>query len=196
MKNALALCACAVAASLVACGRSPQDANMAATTDAAPAAAAPAADAAAATTALVALMPARDSKVSGTLTLTQDAGGVVVSGSVAGLTAGAMHGFHVHEKGDCSAPDFSSAGEHLNPTGAMHGEPGAAAGHHLGDMMNLQADDTGAAQVQLTINGATLRDGGAQDLIGKGVVVHAQPDDYTTQPSGNSGGRIACGAIG
>jgi Cu-Zn family superoxide dismutase len=102
----------------------------------------------------------------------------------------------VHEKGDCSAPDASSAGEHFNPNAAAHGDPSKADGaHHLGDMVNIDADDQGSAQVRVTIPNATLHDGGPNDLIGKGIVVHADPDDYTSQPAGNSGARLACGRI-
>jgi Cu-Zn family superoxide dismutase len=195
MKLAIALSTCALtltmAASLAACSKAPP--TTAPTADAAPPAAAAEASSA---TALAALAPVKDGKVSGALTLTQEAGGVLISGTVGNLEPGSKHGFHVHEKGDCSAADFSSAGGHFNPSAGVHGDPAAAGGHHLGDMTNLEADATGTAPVKVTISGATLHDGGPNDLVGKGVIVHAQPDDYATQPSGNSGGRIACGSIG
>jgi Cu-Zn family superoxide dismutase len=127
--------------------------------------------------------------------MTQEkAGGVSIVGQVGNLEPGSKHGFHVHDKGDCSAPDGSSAGGHFNPTSQEHGNP-AAGTHHLGDMLNLEADAQGTANVMVTIAGATLHDGGPNDLIGKGIIVHADPDDYATQPSGNSGGRLACGRI-
>lgn len=193
MKTAIVLTACAATLALAACSKAPETAP--ATTDATTAPAATAAPAAEAATALVALAPTKDSKVSGTLTLTQEPGGVAMTGTVGNLDPGSKHGFHVHEKGDCSAPDASSAGGHFNPSMGEHGNPASAGGHHLGDIPNLEADASGTAQVKVTVAGATLRDGGPNDLIGKGVIVHAMPDDYMTQPSGNSGNRLACGGI-
>jgi len=201
MFKAMALTTCALALGLTACSK-PAD-NTTAPTAAAPSAApAPTAPAAAAAdaqqaTALVALAPTKDSKVSGTLTLAQEkTGGVSIVGQVGNLEPGSKHGFHVHDKGDCSAPDGSSAGGHFNPSGMEHGDPSKADGmHHVGDMLNIEADAQGTAQVRVTIPGATLHDNGPNDLIGKGIIVHAAPDDYTTQPSGNSGARLACGRI-
>ena len=197
MKTAIVLTACAATLALAACSKAPETAPATTATMATPGGDA-AADttAAAAPTALVALAPTKDSKVSGTLTLSQEPGGVGITGTVGNLEPGSKHGFHVHEKGDCSAPDAASAGGHFNPSMGEHGNPGAAGGHHLGDIPNLEADSAGTAQVKMTVAGATLRDGGPNDLIGKGVIVHAMPDDYMTQPSGNSGGRVACGGIG
>lgn len=199
MLKAIALTTCAVALGLTACSK-PADNAVAPTAGepAAPAAApAPAPADELPPTALVALAPTKDSKVSGTLTLTQErTGGVSISGMVGNLEPGSKHGFHVHDKGDCSAPDGTSAGAHFNPTSMEHGDPSKADGaHHLGDMVNIEADAQGAAQVKITIPNATLHDGGPNDLIGKGIIVHASPDDYTTQPSGNSGARLACGRI-
>lgn len=132
--------------------------------------------------------------VSGTLMLTPEQGGVHVTGSIRGLMPNTQHGFHVHEKGDCSAPDASSAGAHYNPAGQPHGNPADAA-RHLGDMPNVQSDAKGVAKVDLIVSGVTLRTGQADDIVGKSVVVHEEVDDYKTQPSGNSGDRIACGVI-
>lgn len=199
MFKAMAFTTCAVALGLAACSK-PSD-NAAAPAAGSPSGAASATAAAPAeampATALVALAPTKDSKVSGTLTLTQEkTGGVSIVGMVGNLEPGSKHGFHVHDKGDCSAPDGSSAGAHFNPTGMEHGDPTKADGmHHLGDMTNIEADAQGTAQVKITIPGATLHDNGPNDLIGKGIIVHAAPDDYMTQPSGNSGGRLACGRI-
>jgi Cu-Zn family superoxide dismutase len=130
-------------------------------------------------------------------TAVEGGGSVNVTGAINGLTKGAEHGFHVHERGDCSAPDAGTAGEHLNPAGVPHGRPttDAPSSGHLGDMPNVTADDTGRATVNATIAGATLRDAGNNDLIGKAVIVHARRDDYTTQPGGDAGDRIACGVI-
>ncbi|MGZ8260576.1 MAG: superoxide dismutase family protein, partial [Caldimonas sp.] len=116
-----------------------------------------------------------------------------VRGRVTGLTAGQEHGFHVHEKGDCSSGDGMSAGGHFNPNGKPHGPPHGE--HHAGDLPSLKADATGTTTVRLRVAG-TLLGGSAADLAGKALIVHAAPDDYTTQPTGNSGARIACGVIG
>lgn len=178
---------------LAACDRNAEQ------TPALPSAAAPPAAAqtpvpSAVTTAVANLAATQGNNVSGTLTLTPDNGGIRVTGTVRGLTADKEFGFHVHEKGDCSAPDASSAGSHFNPTAQEHGDPRGTA-HHLGDMPNIKAEAEGTANVDLTIDGATLGSGGQSDVLNKAIVVHAMPDDYKTQPSGNSGGRIACGVI-
>jgi Cu-Zn family superoxide dismutase len=179
------------AALLVACAKK-QDAGGVAPADAPPAAAAPAAPA---VTALVALGPTKDHTTSGTLNLEFADGVVEVTGQISGLTADADHGIHVHEKGDCKAPDASSAGEHFNPTTQPHGSPDAPA-HHVGDMLNIHADAMGNAMVDLKLQGMTLKDGSPNDIKGKAIVVHEKADDYTTQPAGNSGARLACGVIG
>src|SRR5262245_37422561 len=140
------------------------------------------------------LMPGQGGTVAGALDLVVSDGAVTVTGLVSGLKPGSKHGFHVHEKGDCSSPDFKSAGEHFNPTSQAHGDP-ATPPHHLGDVPNLVADDMGKAHVNARVEGVTLGDGGPNDLVGRAVVVHDDEDDYKTQPSGNSGDRIACGAI-
>lgn len=132
--------------------------------------------------------------VSGTLMLSPEGTGVHISGSIKGLVPNSGFGFHVHEKGDCSAPDASSAGGHFNPTAEQHGDPAGAA-HHLGDMPNLASDAEGSAELHIVIPDLTLRTGQANDVLGKAIVVHEKPDDYASQPSGNSGARIACGII-
>jgi superoxide dismutase, Cu-Zn family len=132
------------------------------------------------------------SKVGGTIRFAQAPGGVRVTAKISGLTPNQEHGFHVHEKGDCSAPDAMSAGGHFNPTAQPHGPQGAP--HHGGDMPALKADTTGNVDMTFVMEGVTLGSG-PTDLRGKSVIIHAQPDDYTTQPTGNSGGRIGCGVI-
>ena len=129
----------------------------------------------------------------GTLQLVAMSDAVRVQGSVQGLQPDSEFGFHVHEKGDCSAPDASSAGDHFNPAGAQHGRPDADA-RHAGDMWNLKSDASGEARLDVTLQGMSLEDG-SNAVLGKAIVVHAQPDDYTSQPAGNSGDRIACGVI-
>jgi Cu-Zn family superoxide dismutase len=132
----------------------------------------------------------------GNLELTSEGLAVRIRGEIAGLEPGKEHGFHVHEKGECSLPDFTSAGEHLNPTKDPHGGPKSAS-KHLGDLPNLKADGSGRVAVDVSLNGATLedKDGGPNQILGKALVVHALPDDYKTQPAGESGARIACGVI-
>lgn len=132
--------------------------------------------------------------VTGELVFRAIEGGVAITGQVNGLPPGSEHGFHVHENGDCSAPDGSSAGGHFNPMGQAHGRAGGGE-HHVGDSDNITADDTGVATVDTRLVGATLGDGGPGDVIGRGVIVHADPDDYATQPTGNAGARLACGVV-
>lgn len=144
--------------------------------------------------ATVNLAPASGSLVSGKLSAMPMAGGVHFTGEIGGLVRNATHAIHVHEKGDCSAADASSAGGHFNPAGQPHGRPDAGA-HHAGDMPNITADANGVARVNLHVQGISLGGAAATDIVGRAVVVHAQADDYATQPSGNSGARIACGVV-
>jgi Cu-Zn family superoxide dismutase len=139
------------------------------------------------------LQASAGNKVSGTVTFTPVADGVRVHAEIRGLTPG-KHGFHIHEFGDCSAADFSSAGSHFNPTNQPHAGPDTAA-RHEGDMGNVEADASGNAKLDYMDHQITLTDD-AKSAIGRSVVVHAKPDDLKTQPSGDAGGRIACGVIG
>ena len=143
----------------------------------------------------VRLAPTQGHDASGSLTLTSEGSAVHVAGTLQGLTPNAEFGFHIHEKGDCSAPDASSAGPHFNPSSSQHGNPSADP-HHAGDMLNVKSDAQGAAQVDAQATGVTLASGEPNDVMGKAVVLHEKADDYKTQPSGNSGARIACGVIG
>jgi len=157
---------------------------------------APAATPSASTAALAIanLASASGSLVSGKLTLMPMGHGVHVTGDIGGLTPGSSHGFHIHEAGDCSAADASSAGGHFNPAASVHGKAEAGA-HHAGDIDNIVADAGGVAHVNTRVMGVSLGGGAANDIAGRAFVVHAAPDDYATQPSGNSGARIACGVI-
>ena len=128
----------------------------------------------------------------GTVTFTQDGDEVRVRASVSGLKPGAEHGFHVHEKGDCSSGDGMSAGGHFNPAGNPHGAQ--RGDHHAGDMPNLVADAYGNATASFELKGVAVGSGAA-DLVGKGLIVHRDPDDYRTQPTGNAGPRLACAVI-
>jgi len=142
--------------------------------------------------AIAVLHPADNSKVSGTIYFTQKDGNVEISGEVTGFSPG-LHGFHIHEYGDCSAMDASSAGGHFNPTHMPHA--GADSAHrHAGDLGNVKADESGKAVVRMTDKMIQLH--GPNSIIGRSVIVHAGTDDLKTQPSGNSGARVACGVIG
>lgn len=143
----------------------------------------------------VELSPTTGNTAAGLLTLSQSSDSVQISGEVTGLAPGSTHGFHVHEFGDCSAPDASSAGGHFNPAGATHGGPTDSV-RHLGDLSNIIADTEGRATVSQSVTGATLAPGMQNSLMNRSLVVHADADDYKTQPSGNSGARLACGVIG
>ncbi|MEO7916490.1 MAG: superoxide dismutase family protein [Dokdonella sp.] len=145
-------------------------------------------------TATATLKAADGSKVSGELMFAPNSAGIHVTGTINGLKAGAKQGFHIHETGDCSAPDFKSAGGHFNPDGKDHGNPDSAM-HHAGDMMNLAASETGTASVDTIVPGLTLGDGGDHDAMNRAIVIHAGADDYTSQPAGDSGDRVACGVI-
>jgi Cu-Zn family superoxide dismutase len=185
-------------ATLVGCSKSEAPPSAVASTDptaVAPESTPPAAVSPAANGAhRVTLMAAQGGQVAGALDLVASDGAVTVTGLVSGLKPESEHGFHVHEKGDCSSPDFQSAGDHFNPTMQDHGNPSMPP-HHLGDIPNIKANNEGKADVNARIEGVTLGDGGANDLVGKAFVVHEKVDDYKTQPSGNSGDRISCGVV-
>lgn len=132
----------------------------------------------------------------GTALLTPATEGVQVVLSVNGLPAG-THGVHVHQTGLCDAPEFTSAGGHFNPTNRQHGfeNPNGA---HAGDLPNLTVDANGRGTLNGVARGVTLEGSGANSLRkpgGTSLMVHATADDYRTDPSGNSGARIACGVI-
>jgi len=118
---------------------------------------------------------------------------VRVTGEVRGLKPDAEHGFHIHEKGDCSSGDGMSAGGHFNPDGKAHGRHGQGA-HHAGDLPSLKADAHGVAKVDFESSVIRIREGGTA-IVGRGLIVHRDPDDYTTQPTGNAGPRLACAVI-
>jgi Cu-Zn family superoxide dismutase len=129
--------------------------------------------------------------VSGTVTFTQESSGVHVVARVQGAKAG-QHGFHLHAGGACEG-DFKSAGDHFNPTNVPHGDP-AAAEHHAGDFGNIEVGADGTGNADFTTTMLSLGDG-ANDALGKAVILHGGKDDLKTQPSGDSGPRIACGIV-
>ena len=136
------------------------------------------------------LEPKSNSKVTGTVTFTKVGDDVQVVADIQNLTPG-KHGFHIHDKGDCSAPDAASAGPHFNPTMKHHGGP-MTLDHHEGDLGNITADASGKAHLDWKGKLSLI---GKDSIIGKSVVVHEKEDDLKTDPSGNSGARVACGAI-
>lgn len=140
------------------------------------------------------LAPTQGNETTGTVTFTRQADGLEVVADLQGLSPGGVHGFHVHETGDCSAPDASSAGGHFNPQGTPHGAPDQPLEQrHAGDLGNIEAGLDGTAQYRRLMPGLQLE--GAHSIVGKAVVVHAQADDFTSQPAGDSGPRLACGVI-
>ena len=139
------------------------------------------------------LAPTAGNSTTGTVRFEQVGEKVRVMGEIRGLKPGAEHGFHVHEKGDCSSPDAMSAGGHFNPGGQPHGRHGAGP-HHAGDLPSLKADAAGVARLNFESTAFRLG-GGGNDIIGRGLIVHRDPDDYTTQPTGNAGPRLACAVI-
>jgi Cu-Zn family superoxide dismutase len=143
--------------------------------------------------AIAVLHPTNGNKLSGTVTFTEVADGVQVHAEISGLTPG-NHGFHVHQFGDCSAADGSSAGAHFNPTNRPHAGPDATE-RHVGDMGNVEADVSGKATLDYLDHQISLTND-QSSVIGRSVVVHAKADDLKSQPAGDSGARIACGVIG
>ncbi len=146
-------------------------------------------------TAVAELAPTAGNTASGTTSFTKQGDKVAVQARFKGLTPG-VHGFHIHEKGDCSSGDGMSTGGHFNPAGGSHGSPESMK-QHGGDLGNLTADASGNAVLNATVvmPGVTFDRAGAGSIHNRGLIVHADPDDYTTQPTGNSGKRVACGVI-
>ena len=144
------------------------------------------------TKALAVLHSASGSQVKGTVTFTKVGDGVKVVADLTGLTPG-KHGFHIHEFGDCSDPKADSAGSHFNPTKHQHGAP-EATDRHAGDLGNIEADASGKAHLEWTDK--MMKMSGNASIIGYGVIVHEKADDLKTQPTGDAGGRVACGVIG
>ena len=142
--------------------------------------------------AIAVMNPTAGSKVTGTVTFTKSGNGIKIVAELNGLSPG-KHGFHIHEFGDCSAPDATSAGGHFNPTKDPH------AGHdaekrHVGDLGNIEADSSGKARLELT--DTEMQFTGDKGIIGHALIVHEKADDLKTQPTGDAGGRVACGVIG
>jgi Cu-Zn family superoxide dismutase len=144
-------------------------------------------------TATAMLEPRSGSNVSGNLKFTQIGDVVRVTGEIKGHAKG-PRGFHIHEKGDCSAADGMSAGGHFNPHKRKHGGPYDPV-KHSGDLGNINFNDQGVARVNFTVGDISVSSSRPDGIIGKAVIVHADRDDLKTDPTGNAGGRVACGVI-
>ncbi len=142
--------------------------------------------------AIAVLYPTKDNSVSGVVTFTKLAEGIKVSSNIIGLAPG-KHGFHIHEFGDCSSPDGTSAGGHFNPSMMAHGAPTDSM-RHSGDFGNITADSSGTAVMEWIDPVISLD--GPNSIIGRAVIIHAGEDDLKTQPTGAAGARVACGVIG
>jgi len=142
----------------------------------------------------VGLAQKSDSGVSGEATFVEQDGKVTVTANMTGLKPG-IHAIHIHEKADCSANDASSAGGHWNPLKKKHGKWGIGE-YHRGDIGNFPADQDGNGTITMTTSEWCIGCGDpAKDIIGKGLIVHEKADDFTTQPTGDAGGRVACAGI-
>jgi Cu-Zn family superoxide dismutase len=144
-------------------------------------------------TATATLEPRSGSNVRGTITFTQVGDVVRITGQVTGHTKGPK-GFHIHAMGDCSAHDALSAGGHFNPGNSKHGGPYDPV-KHAGDLGNITFNDAGVAKVNFTVGDISLSRYQANGIIGRALMVHAQVDDLKTDPTGDAGGRVACGVI-
>lgn len=138
------------------------------------------------------LVAAPGSDIRGEVVFRETERGVHIEAKVEGLPSGA-HGIHIHEIGKCERPDFTSAGDHFDPDGNPHGPPGP--GSHAGDLGNLSADTQGIARLDMTTEDISLDPQSKDTIIGRALIIHADPDDLVSQPSGNAGDRIACGII-
>ncbi|MEX0647419.1 MAG: superoxide dismutase family protein [Balneolaceae bacterium] len=143
--------------------------------------------------AIAVIHPTEGNDVSGVVTFTRTNEGILVDATISGLEADARHGFHVHEYGDCSADDGTSAGGHFNPEDNPHAGPEADE-RHVGDLGNLDSDGDGEATTNFTDNHIAFS--GGSNILGRAVVVHAGEDDLQSQPTGDAGARLGCGVIG
>lgn len=135
------------------------------------------------------------SNLSGTVTFTEENGTVKLKAELKNVMPVGNHAIHIHQTGDCSAADGSSAGGHWNPTDELHGTWGSAP-HHKGDIGNFIVDSTGVGSISLTTDQWCIGcDDSTKNILGKAIIVHEGEDDLTSQPSGAAGARIGCGVI-
>jgi superoxide dismutase, Cu-Zn family len=144
--------------------------------------------------ATAALQPTKGNKTFGEATFEQVGDKVRIVVFAQGLRPDREHGFHIHEAGDCSSGDGMSAKGHFNPHGKPHGHP-AGAERHAGDLPSLKAAKNGRGNLDVTVDAISLAPGAANSILSRGLIIHADPDDYRTQPTGNAGARLACGVI-
>ena len=171
MKRIHALLALSTAALLAACQSIPSDAPRASAT----------------------LEPTKGSTVRGSASFAQFGGKVRVTANVSGLKPNGEYGFHIHEAGDCSSGDGMSAKGHFNPQGKPHAHAGILE-RHAGDLPSLKSDAGGNATLTADLDIITVAPG-PNSVVGRGLIVHIQPDDFKTQPTGNAGARSACAVI-
>jgi superoxide dismutase, Cu-Zn family len=143
--------------------------------------------------AMAVLAPTQGSSVYGAVTFLRTGRVALVQLNMTGFEPNSTHGLHVHESGDCTARDGSSAGGHFNPTSSEHGAPNDSS-RHSGDLGNITADSKGMIYSSFEIGDVAFGTG-PDSIIGRGLVVHAEKDDLKSQPAGNSGARLACGTI-
>ena len=134
------------------------------------------------------------SNVTGEVNFAGDNGNVRLELRADNLTPG-EHAVHLHEKGDCSAEDASSAGGHWNPAMKPHGKRGGGGSYHKGDIGNMTVGNDGKGTLSLSIEGWSIGGADSTNIIGKSVIIHEKADDFTSQPAGNAGARISCGVI-
>ena len=151
------------------------------------------ADAPASQQAIAIIGPTSGSSVTGAATFRQTGDQITLLVEINNASPG-LHAVHIHEYGDCSSPDGKSAGGHWNPTGVAHGMWGEG-GFHLGDIGNINVGEDGTGSIELTTDLWEIGTGSNVDIVGRGIIVHAGADDFTSQPSGAAGARIGCGAI-
>lgn len=142
---------------------------------------------------VVVVHPTEGNEVNGVVRFLNEEGGVRVAAEINGLEANSNHGFHIHQFGDCTAPDGTSAGGHFNPHDNPHAGP-TDSPRHVGDLGNLESDDEGYAELNFLDSELSFE--GVDNILGRGVVIHAEEDDLESQPTGDAGDRLACGVIG
>ena len=142
--------------------------------------------------AICVITPSEGNNVKGIVSFTQQDSGILVIADIEGLSVG-EHGFHIHEFGDISKLDGTSAGGHFNPEHAEHSGPGDTK-RHVGDLGNITADENGKAHYERLDNGISFS--GKHNIIGRAIIIHTGEDDFVTQPTGDAGARVAYGVIG
>jgi superoxide dismutase, Cu-Zn family len=145
--------------------------------------------------AIAEMNPASGSQVRGLATFVETNDGVRMTLELTGLKPNGVHALHLHEFGDCSAPDATSAGGHWNPTGERHGDRHGTGEFHRGDIDNIEADSEGRGRYETTVKDWTIGGDQATNILGKSVIIHVDEDDFVSQPTGDAGDRISCGVI-